>query len=124
MIIVTQPHRDFRTNKLYRFTFNLPNIAQYQGYERSWNFSCPACGCGFNYADEATGIVGWSEDNEGSLLLLRECPKCGKKWYSHTASDETSMEDFKRGAERILLDSYDYNVMNENLLVKKEEIKI
>lgn len=34
------------------------------------------------------------------------------------------MEDFKQGAERILLDSYDYHVMNENLLVKKEEIKI
>lgn len=124
MIIVTQPHRDFRTHKLYRFTFNLPYIAQYQGYERSWNFTCPECGCDFNHADESTGIVGWSEDNEGGLLLLRECPKCGKKWYSHTASDETSMEDFKQGAERILLDSYDYHVMNENLLVKKEEIKI
>lgn len=55
MIIVTQPHRDFRTHKLYRFTFNLPYIAQYQGYERSWNFCCPECGCGFKHAEEAIG---------------------------------------------------------------------
>lgn len=75
-----------------------------------------------NEKEESTGIVGYSENSYGDLLVLHECPKCGTKWYTHL-SHESDLEINKILWADMLLNAEDYGVANPDLLIKKEEVK-
>ena len=68
------------------------------------------------------GIVGYSEDSFGDLLVMHECPKCGTKWYTHL-SHESDPELNKMLWEDMLCNAEDYGVSNPYLLIKKVEVK-
>lgn len=124
MILKTdKPYYSTNGHKKYMYVWNLPFIPQYQGYKRSWHFTCPKCNNNMGAEwEELKGIVGYSEDSYGDLLILHECPRCGTKWYNHV-SHESDSELNRFMLLEMLLKSDDYRVANPNLLIKKEEVK-
>jgi hypothetical protein len=123
MIIKTEkPVWLSRERKLYMYEWNLPFIPQYQGYERSWHFSCPHCNNNMGAEwEEVKGIVGYSEDSFGDILVMHECPTCGTKWYNHL-SHGASEELNRAMLEDQLISAESYGVGNSALLIKKEEV--
>lgn len=111
-----------REHKSYMFEWKLPYIAQYQGYRRSWHFSCPNCNNNMGAEwEKVKGIVGYSEDSYGEILVMHECPTCGTKWYNHL-SHEASEELNRAMLEDQLISAESYGVGNSELLIKKEEV--
>ena len=107
-----------REHKSYMFEWKLPYIAQYQGYQRSWHFTCPQCNDSMKPEDEQLkGIVGYSEDNQGDIVVLHECPVCGTKWYNHLSHELD--DDFNQSMlERQLANAEKYGVGNSELLIE------
>lgn len=124
MILKTEkPYWSTNGRGMFMYEWNLPFIPQWQGYQRSWHFSCPHCNNNIGPEDETLkGIVGYSEDSYGDLIILHECPKCGTKWYNHL-SHESDTELNRFMLLEMLIDSDNYRVANPNLLIKKEEVK-
>lgn len=122
IIKMTTPRYLSREHGNYRFVWKLPFISQYQGYQRSWHFSCPTCNN--NYGAEwetCKGIVGYSEDSNGDYLILHECPDCGCKWYSHLTHD-SNPEINKMMLESMFFKAEEYGVGNPDLLIDKERV--
>lgn len=71
--------------------------------------------------EEVRGIVGYSEDSSGEILVLHECPTCRTKWYNHLSHE--SDENLNRTMlEEQLINAENYGVGNSELLIKKEEV--
>lgn len=112
-----------RDHANFMFTWKLPFIPQWQGYQRSWHFSCPTCNNNIGAEwEEYKGIIGYSEDSFGDYIILHECPKCGTKWYNHL-SHETDPELNRIMFEDMMFMAEEYGVGNPELLVKKEQVK-
>ena len=72
--------------------------------------------------EKVKGIVGYSEDSFGDILVMHECPTCGTKWYNHLS--HAADEELNRAMlEDQLISAESYGVGNSALLVKKEEVK-
>lgn len=71
--------------------------------------------------EELRGIVGYSEDSHGEIIVMHECPTCGTKWYNHL-SHEPDEELNRAMLEDLLISAENYGVGNSELLIKKEEV--
>jgi hypothetical protein len=65
--------------------WQIPVFPQSDDFEYRSEICCECCEDNVVESDKSRdeGIVGISEDKYGRLMLLHECPRCGKKWKSH-----------------------------------------
>jgi hypothetical protein len=79
--------------------YNIPKYSQYADYEYAL-----MCNCKCGYGTHEDSIVGIAEYPDGRLLLLRECPKCGEKWWCHISTTT----DFQRNTNCDIETLYEY----------------
>jgi hypothetical protein len=89
--------------------YNFPFISQYDDYCYNADMCCECSEpTDRNYA---IGIVGYSTDSNGRILLLHECPKCGKKWRCHAIGNNRSKEpDYALLMTAYMLDKLNINI--------------
>lgn len=88
--------------KNHTYTFELPQIAQYDDYQYSAECCCPECSRHYRPGEwlehNTEGIQGYCVQNDGSYMLCIECPVCFTKYRYHY------VEKWKRIGDKIVFD--------------------